>query len=91
EEKLCIEKEIPTPIDLLHWDYYQYVLANPIKNWNIPTSILYGAKDNLQSIQVIQAFANMHHCKLTVSKNSEHPFMQAEDIEIVDNWLEDNI
>lgn len=91
EERLRIEKEIPTPVDLLHWDYFQYVLAHPIINWNIPTYILYGAKDNLQSLQVIQDFADMHHCKLMVSQNSEHPFMGADDVEIVTNWLDANI
>lgn len=29
EEKLCVEKEIPTPVDTLRWDYYQYVKEHP--------------------------------------------------------------
>ena len=41
EERLRLEKEIPTPFDTLRWDYFQYVLEHPIKNWIIPTSILY--------------------------------------------------
>ena len=76
EDKLCLEKEIYTPFDTLRWDYFQYVLAHPIKNWDVPTSILYGGKDNLQPIEIIQAFTEAHHCKLTVSKNSEHTFRQ---------------
>ena len=91
EERLRLEKEIPTPFDTLRWDYFQYVLAHPIKNWDIPTSILYGGKDNLQSIEVIHTFADAHHCKLTVSENSEHPFMQPDDVEIVTEWLKNNI
>ena len=91
EERLRLEKEIPTPFDTLRWDYFQYVLEHPIKNWSIPTSILYGGKDNLQPIEVIQTFADTHHCKLTISENSQHPFMQPEDVEIVAEWLEDNI
>ena len=91
EERLRLEKEIPTPFDILRWDYFQYVLAHPIKNWDIPTSILYGGKDNLQPIEVIQTFADAHYCKLTVSENSEHSFMQPEDMKIVTEWLKDNL
>lgn len=91
EEKLCLGKEILTPFDTLRWDYFQYVLAHPIKNWDIPTSILYAGKDNLQPIEIVQSFADTHHCKLTVSKNSEHPFMEPEDLAIVEKWLEDNL
>lgn len=91
EEQLRLEKEIPTPFDTLRWDYFQYVLEHPIKNWDIPTSILYGGKDNLQPIKIIKTFADAHHCKLTVSENSEHPFMQPEDIIIVGKWFEDNL
>lgn len=91
KEKLRIEKEIPNSIDTLRWDYYQYVKKHPIQKWNIPTSILYGRKDNLQSIDVIQAFVKAYNCKLTISQTSEHPFMTNEDIKIVHEWLEKNI
>ncbi len=91
EERLCIEKEISTPFDTLRWDYFQYVLEHPIRNWGIPTSILYGGKDNFQPIEIIQLFANAHHCKLTISEESEHPFMQPKDEEIVAQWLADNL
>lgn len=91
EEKLRMEKEISTPIDLLRWDYYQYVKEHPIQNWNLPTSILYGGKDDLQSAEVIRKFVQERGCKLTISQGSEHPFMQKEDIKIVRTWLEENI
>jgi hypothetical protein len=91
EEKLCMEKEIPTPIDLLSWDYYQYVKKHPIKKWNIPTSILYGGKDNLQSAEVVQKFVKAHDCRLIVSQSSEHPFMEKEDMKTVHTWLEENV
>lgn len=91
EERLYIEKEILTPFEPLRWDYFQYVLENPIIKWEFPTSILYGGKDNLQPIEVIKDFVDAHQCKLTVSENSEHPFMQPKDIGIVSTWLEDSI
>lgn len=91
EEKLYMEKEIPTPVDVLRWDYYQYIKKHPINKWNIPTSILYGGKDNLQSVEVIHKFVKAHDCKLTISQSSEHPFMEKEDIETVRIWLEENL
>ena len=91
EERLCIEKEIPTPVDTLRWDYYQYVKEHPICDWGIPTAILYGAKDNMQSAEVIQKFVRKYLCDLTISQDSEHAFMQDGDGSIIKKWLEKNI
>lgn len=91
EERLSNEKEIETPIDIMSWDYYQYVKAHPIRKWNIPTKILYGGKDNLQSLDVVKSFAKRHACNLTVAENSEHPFMTEEDGKLVEQWLWDSI
>ena len=63
EERLAREKEIETPIDMMTWDYYQYV------------------KD----------FVHNFNCALTLSENSEHPFMAEEDGPIVEQWLQDNL
>lgn len=90
-ERLEEEKEIPNAVDPLRWDYYQYILSHPVKEWNIPTAILYGAKDELQSREVMEAFARRFSCELTVSENSEHPFMTSGDKIIVDRWLAENI
>ena len=86
-ERLEREGEVDTPIDPLRWDYYQYVLAHPIIRWDIPTDILYGGKDALQSRQRMEAFANRFGCRLTVSERSEHPFMQPGDGPIVEDWI----
>lgn len=91
EEELYIEKVISTPFDVLCWDYFQYVVEHPIEKWNFPTSILYAHKDNLQSLDVIQKFVEANKCKLTISQNSEHAFMDEQDLEIVTSWLEENI
>lgn len=87
EERLEREREVDTPIDVLSWDYFQYVLDHPITRWDIPTAILYGGRDNLQSRQVMQTFANRFHCRLTVSECSEHLFMQPSDAPIVEDWM----
>lgn len=91
EQKLSDEQEIPTAVDLLRWDYYCYVKNHPIQKWTIPTSILYGGKDNLQSLDVIREFVNTHHCNLTIYQDSEHAFLQDADKKIVRAWLLKNI
>lgn len=89
EERLAQEKEIDTPIDLMTWAYFQYVLAHPVEKWDVPTKILYGGKDDLQSLAVMQAFAQRFGCEMTLSENSQHPFMETADILIVQQWLRD--
>lgn len=91
EAELESKKEIPSPVDTLRWDYYQYIISHPITQWNIPTAILYGGKDNLQPEESVRAFAEKFGCSLTVSENSEHPFMAQPDAPIVENWLCRNI
>jgi len=91
EVRLEAEKEVDTPIDILSWNYYQYVKEHPIQNWNIPTRILFGGKDNLQSMDIVKDFAEKFNCALTVAQNSEHPFMEEADGLIVKQWLVDNI
>lgn len=91
EERLVRENEIDTPIDLMSWDYFQYVLAHPVSRWDSPTSILYGGKDDLQSLAVIQDFASRFGSEITLSENSEHPFMKEADFPIVDQWLRDHL
>ena len=91
EERLFKEKEVNTPIDVMTWDYYQFVIEHPIQKWYIPTSILYGGKDNLQSLDVMQRFCEQFSVKLTISSESEHPLMEEKDREIVKRWLEENL
>lgn len=91
EEMLYTKREIPTPIDTLSWDYYQYVKKNPVTRWNSPTYILYGGKDNLQSLQVIENFAKSNSMSLTISEQREHSFMGNGDDEVVKSWICDNL
>ncbi len=88
EERLEKEKEIDTPVDLLSWDYFRYVLNHPISEWEIPTHILFGGRDDLQSLEVMRNFAEKFGSELTVSEDSQHPFMEEKDFPIVSAWLE---
>lgn len=90
-DRLEKEGEIDTPIDPLRWDYYQFVLQNPVRAWNVPTHILYGGRDDLQSWDVVRAFADRFGCRVTVAENSQHPFMEESDFPIVDGWLKENL
>lgn len=91
EAELKDKGEIPSPVDTLRWDYYQYIISHPVTQWSIQTAILYGGKDNLQPEESVRAFAERFGCSLTVSENSEHPFMAQSDAPIVENWLCRNI
>lgn len=91
EQELFEKKEIPTQIDTLRWDYYRYILENPVRKWPFPTFVLYGGKDNLQPFSSVKAFCDKFGAVLTVSENSEHPFMGKADFLIVDKWLLENI
>ena len=87
EEMLKDKQEIETDIDTLRWDYYCYIQENPISDWKKKTYILYGALDNLQPVESITNFARRFDAELTISKDSEHPFMAEKDYEIVMNWM----
>ena len=83
QEKQTIETEFG---ETLSWEYLSYVKNNPIQ-WDVPTEILYGRKDNLTSLETVTAFAREHNAKLAVMENGEHWFHTKEQMEFLDNWL----
>lgn len=87
EEKLRQEEEVETPIKTLSWDYYQYVVGNPVA-WEKPTAILYGAQDNLCEFEVVSRFANQNHADMTVLENGEHFFHTEEHLFFFRQWLQ---
>ena len=91
EKRLASEKEIETPIDPLRWDYFQYVLAHPVERWDVPTCILYGDKDDLQSLPVTEKFAAKFGAKVTVAPGCSHAFMDGDEPAFVRRWLEEHI
>lgn len=91
EERLKKEGEIPTPVDPLRWEYFQYSIAHPVSRWPAPTSVLYAGRDALQSRERIRNFCERFGCRLTVSEESDHPFMEEKDGPIVRRWLEENV
>lgn len=91
EEMLREKQEIDTDIDTLRWDYYCYIQNHPILEWKHKTFILYGALDNLQPMDSISDFAHRFSAELTISRDSEHPFMTERDYEIVLNWMKKSL
>ena len=88
ERELAEKLEIPTEFgETLSWDYLAYVRVHPI-SWHIPTRILYGAHDNLTSLETISAFAKRIGAELTVMPNGEHWFHTEEQMRFLDEWTE---
>ena len=89
EEELYKKKEIKTSFgETLSWEYLTFVRKNPIE-WNIPTYILYGEKDNLTSYETILNFTNKSKANLTIMKGGEHWFHTDEQMEFLNNWIKD--
>ena len=87
EAELAEKREIPTAFgETLSWDYLCYVRAHPIA-WRVPTCILYGAHDDLTSMETISAFAERTGAPLTVMPGGEHWFHTREQMAFLDAWL----
>lgn len=87
EENLKEQGHIDTAFgETLSWEYLSWVRKHPI-SWNIPTRILYGSKDHMQSIDTIQSFAEQIGADVTVMEDGEHWFHTEEQMEFLDNWI----
>lgn len=84
-EKGMIETEYG---ETLSWEYLLWIRQNPV-TWTAPTCILYGEKDNLQSIDTIRAFADRIGAGITIMENGEHCFHTEKQMKFLDNWLHD--
>jgi len=90
--RLQAEKKIfTTSGQVLDWDWYQYVLENPIVNWNNKTSILYGSLDDQCAYNVINKFVNKYHCEFDIVKGADHFFHTKEQLMQFSFWLKKNI
>ena len=88
-----LEKRKIIPVDCgddLSWDYLQYVKNHKI-SWDVPTEILYGSADNLQSIETIQEFVMKESAKLTIMEGGEHWFHTDEQMSFLDQWVRNSI
>ena len=70
----------------LSWEYLAWVRSHPV-SWHIPTEILYGSEDNLQSMDTVKAFAVGCGAGLTVMEHGEHWFHTEEQLRFLREWL----
>ena len=91
-ELLEEKREIQTPMgETLNWDYYSYAKENPVNKWNAPTAILYGARDNLTELAIVENFAKRFKCSLTISQGGEHWFHTEQQLALLDEWLDSHM
>ena len=87
ERELAEKQEIPTQFgETLSWAYLTYVREHPVL-WQVPTRILYGAHDNLTSLETIRAFAEKTGAELTVMPDGEHRFHTEWQMQFLDQWI----
>ena len=87
EQELAEKQEIPTEFgETLSWNYLTYVREHPL-SWHVPTRILYGARDNLTSLETMSVFAKRIGAELTVMPNGEHWFRTEEQMHFLDRWI----
>lgn len=87
ERELAERQEIPTQFgETLSWAYLTYVREHPVL-WQVPTRILYGAHDNLTSLETIRAFAEKTGAELTVMPDGEHWFHTERQMQFLDQWI----
>ena len=70
----------------LSWEYLCYVRNHTI-DWKVPTSILYGSRDNLTSFETISDFAKKHRASLTIMESGEHWFHTEAQMRFLDEWI----
>lgn len=88
EQDLEQQGEIRTSFqETLSWKYLCYVREHPLR-WQIPTSVLYGEKDNLTSYATIQHFCEQTKADLTLMQNGEHWFHTDDQLAFLDAWLQ---
>lgn len=82
------EKAIPTNFgETLYWDYLTWVRSNPVK-WSVPTVIIRGENDNMQSFETIKEFADDTDSKVFVMENGEHWFHTDEQMEFIKDIID---
>ncbi|MGT2547946.1 alpha/beta hydrolase [Streptococcus milleri] len=87
EDELKSKKKMNTKFgEILSWEYLSHVKNHPIR-WNVPTSILYGEKDNLTSKESITKFSEQISADLTIMEDGEHWFHTDEQLNFLDTWI----
>lgn len=71
----------------LSYDFYKEV-SNESDNWNVPTEILYGSRDDVVYIENITDFLGKHPLsRLTICEGAKHYFHTKKEKEFIKNWI----
>ncbi|WP_298704452.1 alpha/beta hydrolase [uncultured Campylobacter sp.] len=88
EERLKQERMILTPVGQpLFWEYWSFVLNNPITKWKTPSRILYAKNDDITPLYIAKNFAQKFDCDLSVMKNGEHWFHTPQQLDYLRSWI----
>lgn len=91
EQELAERGTIETSFEeTLSWEYLSYVRAHPV-SWSVPTAVLYGSGDTMQTLDTIRAFTAKADAGLTVMENGEHWFHTEEQMAFLDRWIREQI
>ena len=91
-EQLEREKVIPVPdAQPLDWEYYCYVREHRPDSWTVPTAVLIGERDELESPAVTEAFCKAHGCGLEQIPGAGHWLHTPEELAVLRRWLEQNL
>lgn len=89
QEQLQQAEEIPTAFgETLSWKYMTYAAEHRITKWDSPTAILYAGQDHLTARRTVDDFAQRFGCAVTVMENGEHWFHTAEQLAVLDAWVQ---
>jgi len=87
EEELRKKGTIPSTFGPpLSWDWLCWVAEHPVE-WNVPTMILYGDRDELTPYETIISFSQTHGACLTVMHGGGHWFHTKDQMQFLDDWL----
>lgn len=92
EERLRQEKVIATGAGpVLSWEYLEYVRQHPVREWKIPTEILYAERDEMIARETVERFAEQFGGGLTVVPGGEHWFHTEEQLRTLGAWEDANM
>ena len=88
EELLKQERMILTPArQPFFWEYWSFVLNNPITKWETPSGILCAENDDMTPLCIVRNFAQKFDCDLSVMKNGEHWFHTPQQLDYLRKWI----
>lgn len=75
EQELLSREVIETPTSLMRREDFLFLQNHPRPRWTVPTALLTGDHDSLQSLSVIDEFCRESGARRTVAKGCGHAFL----------------